>query len=171
MCLCRDIFLGVLFAIKHKKNGVALWGMSAIISPAELSVLFRIIFATILGILIGAEREKMGKPAGMRTHSLVCMSSAAIVAISMLAFPVADSGARAIAAVITGIGFLGAGQIMNSGGRVSGLTTAASIWASAIVGCIAGLGYYFLSAVITLLTFVIFQLKDVLNHKSSSYRY
>ena len=145
--------------------------MDTTIIVQELSVILRIIFALILGLVVGSEREKMRKPAGLRTHSLVCMSSSAIVAVSMLAFPVADSGARAIAAVITGIGFLGAGQIMTSGGRVSGLTTAASIWTSAIVGCIAGLGYYFLSAVITLLTFVIFQLKDVLNHRSSSYRY
>jgi putative Mg2+ transporter-C (MgtC) family protein len=138
--------------------------MATIISAQELSVMLRIVFALILGIVIGSEREKMGKSAGMRTHSLVCMSSAAIVSVSMLAFPVADSGARAIAAVITGIGFLGAGQIMVSGGRVSGLTTAASIWASAIVGCIAGLGYYLLSAVITILTYAIFQLKRYSEH-------
>ncbi|MBU4246507.1 MAG: MgtC/SapB family protein [Nanoarchaeota archaeon] len=133
--------------------------METTITFQEISILLHIIFALILGLVIGSEREKMGKSAGMRTHSLVCMSSAAIVSVSLLAFPVADSGARAIAAVITGVGFLGAGQIMTSKGKISGLTTAASIWTSAIVGCIAGLGYYFLSAAITLLTYAIFLLK------------
>ena len=99
--------------------------MEAIVSQ-EISVMLRIIFAMILGIFIGSEREKMGKPAGMRTHSLVCMSSAAIVAVSMAAFPVPDSGARAISAVLTGIGFLGAGQIMTSGGKVSSCVTGAA---------------------------------------------
>lgn len=136
--------------------------MNVFVSSQDISLMSKIIFALVLGILIGAERQKMGKPAGMRTHSLVCMSSAAIVAVSMVAFPVPDSGARAISAVLTGIGFLGAGQIMVNKGKIVGLTTAASIWASSIVGMIAGLGYYFIAAAITFLIFVIFQMKNYL---------
>ena len=134
--------------------------MNAIFYSQDFSLMVKIVFALILGILIGAERQKMGKSAGMRTHSLVCMSSAAIVAVSMVAFPVPDSGARAISAVLTGIGFLGAGQIMVNKGKISGLTTAASIWASSIVGMIAGLGYYFIAAAVTVLIFAVFQLKN-----------
>ena len=134
--------------------------MNAIFYSQDFSLMVKIVFALILGILIGAERQKMGKSAGMRTHSLVCMSSAAIVAVSMVAFPVPDSGARAISAVLTGIGFLGAGQIMVNKGKISGLTTAASIWASSIVGMIAGLGDYFIAATVTVLIFAVFQLKN-----------
>ncbi|MFH1127287.1 MAG: MgtC/SapB family protein [archaeon] len=122
----------------------------------DFVIVFRMLFAAFVGCVIGYERQRMGKSAGMRTHIIVCMSTAMIVAVSIVHFPVPDSGARTIAAIITGIGFLGAGQIMNSGGRVSGITTAASIWTNAMIGSIVGLGYYlvaFFASVVLVFTF------------------
>ncbi len=126
---------------------------------ADLVILFKVLFALAMGLIIGAERQRMKKSAGMRTHIIVCVSTTMVVAVAMAAFPAADSGARAIAAVITGIGFLGAGQIMTTGGKISGITTAASIWANALIGCVIGLGYYLVAFVGTMIMFYTFRMK------------
>ncbi len=126
---------------------------------ADLVILFKVLFALVMGLIIGMERQRMRKSAGMRTHIIVCVSTTMVVAVAMTAFPAADSGARAIAAVITGIGFLGAGQIMTSGGKISGITTAASIWANALIGCVIGLGFYLVAFVGTMIMFYTFRMK------------
>ena len=126
---------------------------------ADLVILFKVLFALVMGLIIGMERQRMKKSAGMRTHIIVCVSTTMVIAVAMAAFPAADSGARAIAAVITGIGFLGAGQIMTSGGKISGITTAASIWANALIGCVIGLGYYLVAFVGTMIMFYTFRMK------------
>jgi putative Mg2+ transporter-C (MgtC) family protein len=107
--------------------------------------------ALLLGLLVGYERSYHGRAAGMRTYGLVCMASAALVLIG--GYPgfwygghaVAAAGAdptRIIQGVVTGIGFLGAGVIMREGFNISGLTTAASIWASSVIGILVGVGFY-----------------------------
>ncbi|MCK5233629.1 MAG: MgtC/SapB family protein [Candidatus Aenigmarchaeota archaeon] len=125
----------------------------------DLVIIFKVLFALLMGLIVGMERQRMRKSAGMRTHIIVCVSTTMVVAVAMAAFPAADSGARAIAAVITGIGFLGAGQIMTSGGKISGITTAASIWANALIGCVIGLGFYLVAFVGTMIMFYTFRLK------------
>ncbi len=122
-------------------------------------IIFKMLLAVSMGYIIGRERQKAKKSAGIRTHMIVCMSTAAVVAVSIQAFPNPDSGARAIAAVITGIGFLGAGQIMTSGGKVSGITTAASIWTNALIGAVIGVGYYLVGFAATMIVFFTFRLK------------
>ena len=118
-----------------------------------IQVLFRLILATILGGIIGFERERQEKAAGFRTHILVCVGSCLIMLTSMHIFDVykgvtAVDPARIAAGVVTGIGFLGAGTIIRFGATVRGLTTAASLWAIAGIGLAVGSGFYW-AAVVT----------------------
>lgn len=117
-------------------------------------IALRLFLAVVLGGLIGFERESHNRPAGFRTHILVCAGSALIMMVSAYGFTgqigegfISDPG-RIAAGVVTGIGFLGAGTILQQRGGVRGLTTAASIWVVSGVGLAAGIGFY-LGAVIT----------------------
>lgn len=107
----------------------------------------RLILACILGGIVGYERESMNRPAGFRTHILVCVGAALVMITSEFIFReykgVANMDpARLGAQVISGIGFLGAGTIIREGFSVRGLTTAASLWAVSCVGIAAGIGFY-----------------------------
>ena len=114
----------------------------------------RLILSVVLGGVIGFERERHNRPAGFRTHILVCAGSALIMMVSAYGFTgqmsegfLADPG-RIAAGVVTGIGFLGAGTILQQRGSVRGLTTAATIWVVSGVGLAAGIGFY-LGAILT----------------------
>jgi putative Mg2+ transporter-C (MgtC) family protein len=110
----------------------------------------RIALGTALGYVIGFEREYRGKSAGERTFGLLALGAAAVTGLGVLFFPL--SAEKVIAGVITGVGFLGAGLIFREreqegGGQPLGLTTAASSWAAAAVGILAGAGLYLTSVV------------------------
>lgn len=124
---------------------------SATISAA-VSTLLKVGLAGFLGALIGIERELSRRPAGVRTHMLVCLGCALFTEISQ-AF-VSPNPDRVAAQVVTGIGFLGAGTILRTGLEVKGLTTAASIWAVAAIGmaCSMGGAFLWVAIVFTLLT-------------------
>jgi putative Mg2+ transporter-C (MgtC) family protein len=121
--------------------------------------LFRILLAVALGGIVGFERQYHGRPAGLRTHILVCLGSALITLASfgLLASEIAGGSsirsdpARIAAGVITGIGFLGGGVIMRTRDHVRGLTTAASIWFTAGLGVIIGLGFTTMAVTTTIL--------------------
>lgn len=127
----------------------AYWSEPSIITNAL--ILLHLVGALALGLLVGYERAYHGRAAGMRTYGLVCMASAALTILAgypefwygghggVLA-PVDPT--RIIQGVVTGIGFLGAGVIMREGFNISGLTTAASIWASSAIGVLVGVGFY-----------------------------
>jgi putative Mg2+ transporter-C (MgtC) family protein len=103
----------------------------------------RLLLAFVLGGVVGFERESVDKPAGFRTHILVCVGAALFALVSREGF--FGSGAdpsRVASNIVVGIGFLGAGTIWRTGGGVQGLTTAASLWTVAAVGTAAGIGYY-----------------------------
>ena len=103
----------------------------------------RLVLATLLGGAVGWQRETAVKPAGFRTHILVCVGAALFTLISRFGF--FDSGAdpaRVASNIVVGIGFLGAGTIWRTGASVQGLTTAASLWTVAAIGMGAGIGYY-----------------------------
>ncbi len=104
----------------------------------------RLLAATILGAAIGYERERRGRPAGLRTLTLVCLGSAAFTVASVIGFPGSDPS-RVAAGVVAGIGFLGAGTILREQGSVIGLTTAATIWVVAGLGMLLGAGLYILA--------------------------
>lgn len=109
----------------------------------ELIQLFRIALACLLGACIGFEREKYGRPAGLRTHMIVCVASTLAMLVSIYGFESGDP-ARLAAQVISGIGFIGAGAIIVRGDKdIMGITTAATIWICAIIGLACGNGYYF----------------------------
>ncbi len=125
--------------------------------------IFRLLLACILGGLIGYERESMNRPAGFRTHILVCLGSALVMVTSQYIFEkysgvVNADPARLGAQVISGIGFLGAGTIIREGASVKGLTTAASLWAVSCVGIAAGIGFYegaIVAALVIYLTLIV----------------
>ncbi len=119
-------------------------------------VLLRLVFATLAGGLIGLEREVVHKPAGIRTHMLVCLGSALFAVVTLESVP--NEVARIIAGIATGIGFLGAGTIFKAKDEVHGLTTAASIWAVSAVGLAIGLGYYLTMLIAVILILVVLHL-------------
>ena len=114
-------------------------------------ILLNLLGALLLGLMVGYERSYHGRAAGMRTYGLVCMASCALTVVGGYpthwfggmgaSVPFVDP-TRVIQGVVTGIGFLGAGVIMRSGFNISGLTTAASIWSSSVIGILVGLGFY-----------------------------
>ncbi|MCM3786373.1 MgtC/SapB family protein [Neobacillus mesonae] len=125
---------------------------------SEWSILLRLLLAMLMGGLIGLERERSNHAAGFRTHILVCLGSALIMILSVYGFGdfvnelnVRMDPARLAAAVITGVGFLGAGTILFTGKSITGLTTAASIWVVAAIGLAVGAGFYFAAVISTLL--------------------
>ena len=116
--------------------------MNEFILPAWGETALKLGVAFALSALIGLEREAKHRPAGFRTHVLVCSASCLLMMVSIgLAGRYFDP-ARLAAQVVTGIGFLGAGTIMRHGDIVRGLTTAASIWAVAALGLVVGMGWY-----------------------------
>ena len=111
----------------------------------DYEISLRLLAACVLGGLIGLERENWDRPAGFRTHILVCTGSALVMVVSMYGFagfPEPKDPARLAAQVVSGIGFLGAGTILHEGLTVKGLTTAASLWMVAAVGLAVGAGMY-----------------------------
>ena len=132
-------------------------------------MLEHLLVALAAGGLIGFERSYHGRPAGFRTHTLVCVASSALMLITMYQshwYPEEFSGrvaldpTRMAQGIMTGIGFLGAGVIFKEGLTVRGLTTAASIWITAAIGILAGIGFYFpllVTTVLTLLTLSLFR--------------
>ncbi len=116
-----------------------------------VEAILRLLLAAVLGAIIGYQREKAGKEAGLRTHILISLGAALFTVASIYGFPGSDPS-RIAAGVVTGIGFIGAGVILHrSGGAVVGLTTAATIWAVAGIGLTAGAGLYLISIAATVL--------------------
>tara|TARA_Y100000310_G_C20685013_1_gene818420 strand:- start:3108 stop:3536 length:429 start_codon:yes stop_codon:yes gene_type:complete len=130
-----------------------------LMSFIKIEVLIRLLLAFFLGGLIGYERERTHHAAGLRTHILVCVTSAFLVTSTQGLFVAEEPLARVIAAIITGIGFLGAGAIIVLGDKVRGLTSAATVWATAGLGIIIGLGVYFEAIIATILFFFILKIK------------
>ena len=115
----------------------------------ELQLVPRLVAAFAIGMALGIERERRRKPAGLRTHVLVSISAATLMALSELlrqGLPAtAGDPVRMAQGVLTGIGFIGAGTIVRQGDAVIGLTTAGTIWTAAALGLVAGAGYYVLA--------------------------
>jgi putative Mg2+ transporter-C (MgtC) family protein len=131
------------------------------IDSVDLAITFRLCAAVLVGGLIGLERSYHGRPAGFRTHTLVCVSTCLLMLVTVFEthwFPAESPGrtvldpTRLAQGIMTGIGFLGAGAIIKEGVSVRGLTTAASIWMTAALGILVGIGFYYPAALATLLT-------------------
>src|SRR3954462_4933936 len=107
--------------------------------------------AALCGAMIGLERELKQKPAGFRTNILICVGASMYMAVGLILMPAGASGidpTRIAAQVVTGIGFLGAGCIIQQGAHITGLTTAATIWVVAAIGLVAGAGFPLLALVL-----------------------
>jgi putative Mg2+ transporter-C (MgtC) family protein len=116
-----------------------------------LPFLIRCGTAAVCGGLIGIERETKRKPAGLRTNLLICVGSAMYMLTGLFVVGASGSGdaTRIAAQVVTGIGFLGAGSIIQQGAQVTGLTSAATIWVVAAIGIVSGAGYPLLAFIAT----------------------
>lgn len=136
-------------------------------SPGEITtniiIFMNLLGALALGLCVGYERSYHGRAAGMRTYALVCTASCALTIVagypsfwfgghSAFSTAAPPDPTRVIQGIVTGIGFLGAGVIMKEGFSISGLTTAASIWAASAIGVMVGLGFYAASMLLTALS-------------------
>lgn len=145
-----------------------------IVETLELEALLRLVIAAICGAAIGTEREMAGKYAGLRTNTLICLGAALFTFLSIKIGTAVDpeelvpeviyrtDPARIAAQIVSGIGFLGAGAILQARGRIVGLTTAATIWVVAAIGMAAGAGAYVIAIGTTLITlFILFPVQQL----------
>jgi len=130
-------------------------------SNETLNIITHLLVAMVAGGMIGFERTYHGRPAGFRTHTLVCMASSLLMLVTVyqgkwftgaMIETVRVDPTRMAQGIMTGIGFLGAGVIMKEGLSVRGLTTAASIWITSAIGILAGVGFYDAVIIVTILT-------------------
>lgn len=138
---------------------------SLLVAVRDIDVMLPLLYSLVAGALIGAERELSGKPAGLRTHTLVCFASALMTLLGLrmdewtAALPmdtqIVSDMARMPHAILTGIGFLGAGVIFREGATVQGLTTAASLWLTAALGIVFGTGLLELATIGTAIALIV----------------
>ena len=126
-------------------------------------ILIRLIAATLLGALVGFQRERAGKPAGLRTHILVSVGTAVVVLACAGSGMSMEGQSRVIQGIVTGIGFIGAGSILKVSEEkdIRGLTTAAGLWLTATVGVAAGLGTIGIAVIVALLALIVLALENV----------
>ena len=124
-------------------------------------VIIRLVAATVLGGIVGAQRERTGKPAGLRTHILVSLATAVFLISCSNAGMTSDGLSRVIQGIVTGIGFIGAGTILklSQEHEIKGLTTAASVWMTSAIGVTVGLGGLGIGLIATALALIILLLE------------
>ncbi|MDO6441681.1 MgtC/SapB family protein [Marinobacter sp. 2_MG-2023] len=138
-----------------------------------LDMLIRLLAAAGLALLLGLERELRGKAAGLRSHMLVSLGASAFIIMGMhILFATAEGDpsaridpTRIVEGVIGGIGFLGAGSIIQSRGSVQGITTGASIWMAGAIGVACGLGIFALAGMVTLMALIIMAVLGRFEHE------
>ena len=127
--------------------------------PFDFELIFQLVLAAVIGLILGIEREVIGKPAGMRTYALVTLGATVFTIISKHGFADVAGGAfdpsRIAAQIVTGIGFLGAGVIIFRGTKVEGLTTASGLWVSAAIGMAIGASMYSIGIAAAIIAFIV----------------
>ena len=123
-----------------------------VVGVLRLDVLSAVLLSILLGGSIGLERELKGKAAGLRTNILICMGAALFTQVGMSMAGSTPDKSRIAAQIVTGVGFLGAGTILHGKGTISGLTSAATIWLVAAIGCAVGAGEIAMASGATLIT-------------------
>jgi putative Mg2+ transporter-C (MgtC) family protein len=125
-----------------------------------IHVMIKMVFAALLGAAVGYQRERAGKPAGLRTHMLVCLGTAVFVLACHGSGMSSDGLSRVIQGIVTGIGFIGAGTILklDDERKIVGLTTSAGIWMTAAIGVAAGLGTLGVAILSTVFTLIVLAL-------------
>jgi putative Mg2+ transporter-C (MgtC) family protein len=132
----------------------------------QLEISARLAYAVLLGSVIGLQRELRGYPAGVRTFALVSLGAALFTEVSR----VTGDADRIAAGIVTGIGFLGAGMILREGQSVRGVTTAATIWASAAVGMAVSLELFFVAGITTFVVFLLLESRPVIRSITEAIR-
>jgi putative Mg2+ transporter-C (MgtC) family protein len=127
----------------------------------QLMLGLRLLVAVLLGGAIGLERERRGHDAGLGTFALVTLGACAFSMVSDLVFSPSSDNTRIASGVVEGIGFLGAGIILHGRGGISGLTTAAALWASASVGMLVGYGLHVLAVLTTIAVILILAIRHI----------
>lgn len=132
-------------------------------------VMLRVFTAILLGGIVGVERERAGKPAGLRTHMLVSLGTAVVVLACSGAAMSMEGLSRVIQGIVTGIGFIGAGSILklDEERHIEGLTTAAGLWMTAAVGVAVGLGALGVAVIGTIVTLIVLALEGVIDRRIS----
>lgn len=149
---------------------IDIWQELTAVQITTTQAVFKLFVSLILGSIVGYERKRKGQPAGLRTFALICMGATLAMLVSIyicqqyVGLKNGDPG-RIAAQVITGVGFLGAGAIIQMKGSVRGLTTAAGIWMVSTIGLAVGVGLYMLSAVATLLILFILVMLESIEHR------
>ena len=133
-------------------------------------VLLRVFAAVLFGAVVGIERERAGKPAGLRTHMIVSLGTAVVVIGCQDAGMSLDGLSRVIQGIVTGIGFIGAGTILklNEQREIQGLTTAAGLWMTAAIGVAAGLGILGVAVIGTLVTVLVLVLEHFIDARRNT---
>lgn len=152
-----------------------------LMDPDYAVIAIHLIGSLVAGGIIGLERSYHGRPAGFRTHTLVCLTSSLLMLVTLyqskwlpqaqLPFAVQTDPTRMAQGIMTGIGFLGAGVIFKEGLSVRGLTTAASIWITAAIGVLLGIGFYYPAILATALTVGILSLFRMIESMMPSQTY
>ena len=129
--------------------------------------LIRVIAAILLGAIVGIQREREGKPAGLRTHMLVCLGTTVFVLACTATSMSVDGLSRVIQGIVTGIGFIGAGSILKLSEQreIRGLTTAAGLWMTAAIGVAVGLGALGVAVIGTVFTLLVLALEHVVDSR------
>ena len=135
-------------------------------------VAFRLVAAMLLGAVVGAERERAGQFAGLRTHILVALGAALLVVIPAVEQQDSEDVGRVIQGIATGIGFIGAGAVLKLRDReeIRGLTTAAAVWVTAAAGVAAGLGFVGVAAIAVALTWITLKVGSRRGHRHDAFR-
>lgn len=139
--------------------------------PSELELVLRVLLAAVLGGAVGYDRQVRQKPAGIRTHMLVAAGAALFFSAAVLILgdaAIADMRGDAVrvpAAIVTGVGFLGAGAILRYGERVRGLTTAAGIWVVAAIGLLSGAGFFIVAIGGTIIALVVVNITALIDER------
>jgi len=129
------------------------------VHAGDLEIFGRLAAAAGLGFTVGWEREVRGQDAGDRTFALVALGAAAFTALGVEALP--DAAERIISGIVTGVGFIGAGLLLQQDGKLKGLTTAAAVWAAAAIGVLAGAGRLVLALATTALVLLTLELRSI----------
>jgi len=146
----------------------------------SIIIISRLLIAAVAGGIIGLERSYHGRPAGLRTHTLVCVSSSLLMLLTVFQWSLLSKvpidtirvdPTRMAQGIMTGIGFLGAGVIMKEHLTIRGLTTAASVWITAAIGIIIGMGFYVAAGAGTLITLLVLSSLGWVERKLKSRRY
>lgn len=149
-------------------------------SPEYYAIIIRLVAAAVLGSLIGFERSYHGRPAGLRTHALVCTSSSLLMLFTVFQLELLQGmptetiridPTRMGQGIMTGIGFLGAGVVLKERLTIRGLTTATSIWMVAAIGIIVGMGFFSAAALATIMTLLILTVFGSIERKFPTYTF